>query len=280
VACATAGASKVQGDLDAIQQQLWKMQKDNAALLDQLTALRAQPVPAGGGAGAATETRLRIEAVERDLRAMQARSEEVDLRLAALIADLRSTREAVETLRRQAAVPAAGSTVVVPAAAGPAGGSPVGTEDAAAYPAQIPPAVGGPSGPVTTPAGAGEELYRQARADFDQGNYALALQETQEFLDRYPDHPRIGEALYLVGEIHLGQRQYSQAVAAYDVLLKSPAAGDRIPAGHYKKGLALLELNRTADAVIQLQHVVTAYPRTEEARMARERLQALGLKER
>jgi outer membrane protein assembly factor BamD (BamD/ComL family) len=46
------------------------------------------------------------------------------------------------------------------------------------------------------------------------------------------------------------------------------------------KGLALLEMNRTADAVIQFQHVVTAYPKSEEARVARERLRALGLRER
>ncbi len=39
-------------------------------------------------------------------------------------------------------------------------------------------------------------------------------------------------------------------------------------------------MNRTADAVIQLQHVVTAFPKSDEARIARERLKALGLRER
>jgi TolA-binding protein len=265
----------VQGDLDAIQQQLWKMQKDNAALLDQLSALRDRPAPAAGGDPAMAETRLRLEAIERDLRALQARSEETEMRLGTLIADLRATRDSLETLRRQAPS-AAGSPMTVPGAAGPAGAPSAGSDGAAS----APPAAGALPHAGTVPARDPGELHRQALADFEDGQFALALQEAQEFLDRHPDHPRTGDTLALIGEIHYAQQQYAQAVAAFDVLLKSPAAGDRIPAAHLKKGLALLELNRTADAVIQLQHVVTAYPRTEEARQARDRLQALGLKER
>ena len=270
-ACASAGGGRVQGDLDAIQQQLWKMQKDNALLLDQVTALQNLPAPAGDDTAIA-ETRRRLEAIERDLRAVQARSEEVDLRLAALIAEMRATREVIETMRRQAAAaaPPPGVSYVAPSA------GPGGTPPAITPPAVLP----APAGAAGLTPGVPEDLYQQAYTDFSRGNFALALQEAQELLDRHPGHPRTGDALYLIGEIHFGQQQYPQAVAAFDALLKSPAAGDRLPAAHLKKGLALLELNRTADAVIQLQHVVTAYPRSEEARVARERLQALGLKER
>jgi len=275
VACASAGGGRVQGDLDAIQQQLWKMQKDNAALLDQVTALQNLPAPAAGDDTAIAETRRRLEAIERDLRAVQARSEEVDLRLAALIAEMRATREAIETLRRQAAAAAPPPGVYVAPSAGP-GGNPPATTPPYPPPAGLP----APAGAAALTPGVPEDLYQQAYTDFSRGNFALALQEAQELLDRHPGHPRTGDALYLIGEIHFGQQQYPQAVAAFDALLKSPAAGDRLPAAHLKKGLALLELNRTADAVIQLQHVVTAYPRSEEARVARERLQALGLKER
>jgi len=69
-------------------------------------------------------------------------------------------------------------------------------------------------------------------------------------------------------------------VSAYERLLSDHPAGDKAAAAYMKKGLALLEMNRTADAVIQLQHVVSAYPKSEEARLARERLRALGLRER
>ncbi len=80
--------------------------------------------------------------------------------------------------------------------------------------------------------------------------------------------------------MYFSQQKYPEAIGAYDRLLKDHAAGERAASAYLKKGLALLEMNRTADAVIQLQHVVTAYPKSEEARIARERLRALGLKER
>jgi TolA-binding protein len=76
------------------------------------------------------------------------------------------------------------------------------------------------------------------------------------------------------------QEKYPEAVGAFEEVIQRYGSGDKVPAAYLKKGLALLEMNRTADAVIQLQHVVTAYPRTEEARVARERLRALGLRER
>jgi len=117
-ACASTGGSQVQGDLEAIQQQLWKMQKDNAALLDQVTALQNAPVPVSATDPASQETRLRIETIERDLRAMRARSEELDLRLGAVIAELRATREAIETVRRQTAAAPPPGTVSYPAPAG------------------------------------------------------------------------------------------------------------------------------------------------------------------
>ncbi len=62
--------------------------------------------------------------------------------------------------------------------------------------------------------------------------------------------------------------------------MKDYPGGEKAGPAYLKKGLALLELNRTADAVIQLNHVITAYPQSEEARIARDRLEGLGLSAR
>jgi cob(I)alamin adenosyltransferase len=79
--CATAGSAQVQTDLEAIQNQLWKIQKDNATMLAQIDALRAAPV-AGTGLPALAEMRVRLEAVEGELRAF-VRGDESDGRLSA-----------------------------------------------------------------------------------------------------------------------------------------------------------------------------------------------------
>ncbi|HXH27960.1 MAG TPA: tol-pal system protein YbgF, partial [Candidatus Polarisedimenticolia bacterium] len=106
------------------------------------------------------------------------------------------------------------------------------------------------------------------------------LQELQEFVQRNPASEQADDAQYLIGEVYFSQEQYEQAVQAFDQVVQNYPQGDKVPAAFLKKGLALLEMNRTADAVIQLQHVITAYPRSEEARVARARLQDLGLRER
>jgi tol-pal system protein YbgF len=136
--------------------------------------------------------------------------------------------------------------------------------------------------PSTPQAGgaAGVEVYRLGYADFAKGNYDQALAELQEFVRSNPQDDLADDAQYLIGEVNFSQQKYQEAVAAYDRLLSDHPTGDKAAAAYLKKGLALLEMNRTADAVIQLQHVISAYPKSEEARLARERLRALGLRER
>ena len=52
--------------------------------------------------------------------------------------------------------------------------------------------------------------------------------------------------------------------------------GNRVGAS-FKLGVSLLELNHTADGIIQLQHTKDAYPGTPAARLARQKLESLGL---
>jgi tol-pal system protein YbgF len=264
--CATPGGHQLQTDLDTIQQQLWKIQKDNVALAEQVARLR-EPSPGSGSQDTtAADLRLRLETLERDVQALHTRAEETEERLGEVTRELRVTRQALDALAR--AVPPAG--VSPPPAPALRADEPTAS--------RVPEAAGSLQGQTGT--GAPHDLFRQASSDFSSGNYELAIQELTDLVKRYPASDVTDDALYLMGEAHFSQQHYPEAITAFDQLLKAYPDGDRAPAAHLKKGLALLEMNRTADAVIQLQHIVTAYPRTEEARIARERLRALGLKER
>ena len=261
--CATAGGGPIASDLDAIQQQLWKVQKENAALAEQIGLLRdALRAPAADGGAATAELRMRLEALERDLQALRLRADDSERRLGAVTQDLRATREALEAVSRSMPLPAPAAAVAV-----------------------TPPPAGAPTPPASAASEAlgalgSEELYRRAYADYTRGSYDAALQGLEAFLARAPDSPLADDAQYLVGEVQFTQGRYPEAVAAFDKLIKTYPKGDKAPSGYLRKGLALLEMNRTADAVIQFQHVVNAFPRSDEARIARERLRAMGLKER
>jgi tol-pal system protein YbgF len=261
-ACATTGGgSQIQSDLDALQKQVWKLEKDNAALTQQVA--RAGAAPAGPDAATA-ELKARMDSLERDVQVLRTRSDEAEQRLASLQGELKAMREALETLARSQAAP---STAATPIPAGTPGTSPI--------PAPVPPAPGAVPGTVM-----GADLYRLGYGDYAKGNFDLALAELQDFVRLNPADELADDAQYLIGEIDFSQQKYPEAVAAYDRLLAEHAGGDKAAAAYLKKGLALLEMNRTADAVIQLQHVVSAYPKSEEARLARERLRVLGLRER
>jgi len=264
-ACATAGGgSQLQADLDALQQQVWKLQKDNVALTQQLTQAGAAPAAPDPGTA---ELRARLDSLAHEIEMMRTRADEADQRVAAMANDLRTLREALESFSRtQTAMTAPPPAGPPSTPAGPGGAAP---ERPAA------------TAPDTAPGGwGGSDLYRQAYADYARGNADRALQELEDFIRLHPGDDLADDAEFMVGEVYFSQQKYQEAVAAYDRLLKEHAAGDKAASAYLKKGLALLEMNRTADAVIQLQHVVTAFPKSDEARIARERLKALGLRER
>ena len=282
-ACATAGTHQVQVDLDHIQQQLWAIQKENAALTEEVARLREEGAPNAGVDGAAIE--LRMEHLEEVLGQIQSRLDDTDQRITAVVQDLRTTRDALQAL---VMTPPAGAELSGPAGDAPqARADPVdsgamvgigvtatGAQIAAGTQTAVPPP-GGEATPLAL-----ENLYRRGYADYTKGNYALALQELEEFLQRYPDSPLADDAQYLRGEVHFSQQQYPEAVEAFDHLVREYPGGDKTGPAYLKKGLALLEMNRTADAVVQLQHVIDTYPESEEARIARDRLRNLGLRER
>jgi tol-pal system protein YbgF len=264
--CATAGGgAQLQADLDALQQQVWKLEKDNAALVQQVTRTGAAPTAPDM---AMAELRVRLEGLERDVQVLRTRSDETDQRLGSLQAELKAARQALESAARSQA-----------ALAPPAAATPFPATESGA-----PPGTGStplPAAPGAVPATAiGVDLYRLGYSDYSKGNYDLALAELQDFVRLNPADDLADDAQYLIGEVYFSQQKYPDAVAAYDRLLAEHAGGDKAAAAYLKKGLALLEMNRTADAVIQLQHIVSAYPKSEEARLARERLRALGLRER
>jgi tol-pal system protein YbgF len=268
VSCATTPAgSQLQADLDALQQQVWKLEKDNAALSQQLARTGA---PQATPDTASAELRVQLESLERDVQVLRARSDETGQRLASLEAEVRTTREALETVGRLQAAPPASA----PAAPGPAATAPDSLPPAAVPLPSATPQAAAPGSAM------GVELYRMGYGDYAKGNYDLALAELQDFVRLNPSDDLADDAQYLIGEVFFSQQKYPDAVTAYDRLLSEHAASDKAAGAYLKKGLALLELNRTADAVIQLQHVVSAYPKSEEARLARERLRALGLRER
>ena len=123
-----------------------------------------------------------------------------------------------------------------------------------------------------------EELYNTSRADFLKANYDLAIQGFRKYCQLYPDSELADNAQYWIGESYYSQQLFSQAVEGFDKVINNYPHGDKLVSAYLKKAFAYFELNQTARAVIQLQQLIREFPGSNEARIARERLESLGLK--
>jgi tol-pal system protein YbgF len=144
------------------------------------------------------------------------------------------------------------------------------------------PAAPGQEGPTgledSSPGASVEDTYSAAYADYTKGNYALAIAGFQDFLKKYPDSELSDNAQFWVAESYFSQGDYDTAAAQYDKVIQNYPKGDRVPAAYLKKGLCLMETNRTAEGVVLLQHLIQTYPTSEEAALARDRLEGMGVK--
>lgn len=125
-----------------------------------------------------------------------------------------------------------------------------------------------------------EDLMRTAMVDYLAGNYDLAMAGFQEFLTKYPNDPRAGEAQLSRGETLFNQKKYDQAVIEYDVFLQKYPDSDKTRTALYKKGLALAELDQTQPALTVLDKVVKDFPNTSEATNAQAKVRELRASQR
>ncbi len=186
----------------------------------------------------------KVESLQGQLQSLNDSLEDVKARLARLSEQMAQVRQAQETLRAPA----------------PAGG---------AIPATPQPAAPPPPPP--------EILYQNALRDYISGRYDLATQEFQDYLKYYADTDLAGNAQFYVGEVFYRGGQFSEAVKAYDAVLQNYPKSNKTAAAHLKKGYALLEMKDRQAGVRELRALIRRFPNSDEARLARDRLKALGL---
>jgi len=253
--------------------QISAMQKDVSDMRQQMEALRKEN---GETAAKVEEVRAALTARQEDARAqsaeMKRQFEGLRDEMRTLDGRLDGMEQRLKTLsvsRAAAPAPATASTPQPPAAGGLS--APDAPGGAVVVPVPQPTATGRATG-------APDDLFNQAYADYSKGNYAPSMLGFEEFLKTDPKGERSDDALYWIGLCHYDQGEYQEAITTFDRLIREFPEGDKVPAAHLKKGLSLLGMNRTAQGVVQLQYLVEHYPRSNEARIASDRLREMGVK--
>ncbi|MFQ5604587.1 MAG: tol-pal system protein YbgF [bacterium] len=119
------------------------------------------------------------------------------------------------------------------------------------------------------------KLYNTAHRDLIRGNYQLALQGFNQFIQQYPNSELADNAQYWIGEVYYAQGRYSTAIEEFEKVVRRYRDGDKRPAALLKIGYAYISLDEIEQGKLYLEDVIKEFPESEEANLAKGRLTSL-----
>ena len=120
-----------------------------------------------------------------------------------------------------------------------------------------------------------DEIYRQAKQAFDQGDSEAARKKFSELIERNPKSERADNAQFWIGEIYYREKWYEKAILEYQKVIENYPKGNKVPASLLKQGFAFLNLGDKANSRLILQELIKKYPKTNEAKIAKDKLKNL-----
>ncbi len=214
-------------------------------------------------------TNTRVDSMSTQVQSLRDAVDELTARVGILSQQVAETRGVLETVDARLAgsggsAPPPGGSAPPPPSGGGRNPAPSGST------ATQPPPV-----PVASPPSA-QALYDNALRDLNTGKYDLARQQFTEYLQYYSQTALAGNAQFYIGETYYRQNQFERAIQEYDRVFKDYPESNKVAGALLKKGYAQLELNQRDQGVQTLRALVERFPRAEEARWARRRLELLG----
>jgi tol-pal system protein YbgF len=118
-------------------------------------------------------------------------------------------------------------------------------------------------------------LYDAAYQDLTRGNHGLAILGFQEVIAKFATSELADNAQYWIGESYYAQKDFKQALAEFRKTVENYPQGDKVAAALLKSGLCLQQLGDKPAARSTLESLVDRFPQSEEARLARTKMQEL-----
>ncbi|PCM45588.1 tol-pal system protein YbgF [Marinobacter sp. ANT_B65] len=103
----------------------------------------------------------------------------------------------------------------------------------------------------------------------NQKKYDEAISRLYEFTDKYPEGDLTVNAYYWLGEVYLVKPQLEQARQAFSIVATRYADHRKAPDAVYKLGITLDRLNKKTEARLQMEQVISDYPESDAARLAK-----------
>jgi len=119
------------------------------------------------------------------------------------------------------------------------------------------------------------DLYKDAYETFHKGDLEGARRKFEAFLKQYPNTELSDNAQFWIGETYFLKKDFERAILEYEKAMVKYPEGDKIPAALFKQALAFLELGDKTNARNLLKRVIEKYPHSEQAEMAKKKLETI-----
>jgi tol-pal system protein YbgF len=114
-------------------------------------------------------------------------------------------------------------------------------------------------------------LFALGLEQLRRGSPQAARTAFEQLIASYADHERVPDAWYFIGD-SWGTAAPDSAAAAYERVVQQHTTSPRVPGALYKLGLLAERRGDRDVARVYYQRVLADYPRSEEAALAREKL--------
>jgi tol-pal system protein YbgF len=116
------------------------------------------------------------------------------------------------------------------------------------------------------------ELYDAAKKALDKGENETARDLFTKYLKKAPKSGDADNAQFWLGETFYRDKWYEKAIMEYQKVIENYPNGNKVPAALLKQGLSFFNLNEKSNARLLLQEVVNKYPKSNEAKIAKDKL--------
>lgn len=131
--------------------------------------------------------------------------------------------------------------------------------------------------PVATLPNDEDANFRAAILDYNRGNYAVSSAAFTSFVELYPKSLKKGEALFFLGLCYYNTKVYDKSQQVFEQIIRElPSSAQFLPS-KLKRAQSLLKQNLKPAAVKALQELKEGFPGTQEALIAQQELDDLGL---
>lgn len=120
-----------------------------------------------------------------------------------------------------------------------------------------------------------QALYREAKKAFDEGNIQAARESFLQLIADYPQSPHADNAQFWIGETYYREKWYEKAILEYQKVIEKYPSGNKTPAALLKQGLSFLNIGETNNARLVFKELVAKHPSTNEASIAKQKLESL-----